>query len=108
MTGLTLATDHGFVLAPNFGFKPDDPIHPWIAEHYGKESAMLIPVLSRPRSRGYLKLRSADPFAHPIIQPHYLTEQHDVDTLVAGLQLSLKLLKPRTSTSLRTGLSSCG
>ena len=39
-----------------------------------------------------LSFRSKDPQEHPIIQPNYLTEQEDVDTMVAGLKEALKLL----------------
>ena len=32
------------------------------------------------------------PQDHPVIEPHYLTDQEDVDTLVAGVKEVLKLL----------------
>ena len=36
----------------------------------------------RPDSRGYVRLRSADPFEAPIIQPNYLAEEGDRRVLV--------------------------
>ena len=51
-----------------------------------------MPTLSRPKSRGFIKLRTSNPQDHPIIQPNYLTVQHDVDTLVAGLTRTLDIL----------------
>jgi choline dehydrogenase len=45
----------------------------------------------RPRSRGVITLRSADPFAAPAIQAHYLREQADVDALVGGARLTRAL-----------------
>ena len=31
----------------------------------------------RPQARGWIKLRSTDPAEHPIIEPNYLSEEHD-------------------------------
>jgi len=47
----------------------------------------------RPESRGYVRLRSADPFAPPIIQTNYLTAELDRRVIVAGLKLARRLLK---------------
>ena len=46
----------------------------------------------RPESRGYVALRSADPFAAPIIQPNYLAEESDRRVLLAGMKLARRLL----------------
>jgi choline dehydrogenase len=48
--------------------------------------------LTRPRSRGTLTLRSADPAAPPRIDPGYLTDPADADALVAGIELARELL----------------
>ncbi|MCG3754041.1 GMC family oxidoreductase [Amycolatopsis sp. Poz14] len=40
----------------------------------------------RPRSRGSLRLASADPGAAPLIDPGYLREEHDIDQLIAGIE----------------------
>ena len=55
----------------------------------------LIPVpgfqfwmdLSRPRSRGQVSLRSANPAAPPSIVFNHLTDRHDLTDLVAGIRL---------------------
>jgi choline dehydrogenase len=49
----------------------------------------------RPESRGYVRVRSADPFAAPIIQPNYLAEESDRRILLAGMKLARRLLKTR-------------
>jgi choline dehydrogenase len=41
----------------------------------------------RPESRGFVRIKSADPRQAPAIQPRYLTQPHDCDTVVAGLKL---------------------
>ena len=49
----------------------------------------------RPESRGYVRLRSADPFAAPIIQPNYLAEEGDRRVLLAGMKLARRLLRTK-------------
>lgn len=49
----------------------------------------------RPDSRGYVRLRSTDPFAPPIIQPNYLAEESDRHVLLGGMKLARKLLASR-------------
>lgn len=44
--------------------------------------------LVQPKSRGDIRLRSADPLAAPIIRANYLQEQADVDALVRGVTLA--------------------
>ena len=50
----------------------------------GKDGVLILPKLLQPKSVGYIKLRSANPFEHPIIDPQYLTYQTDVDILIEG------------------------
>jgi choline dehydrogenase len=47
----------------------------------------------RPESRGYVRVRSCDPFAPPLIQPNYLAEESDRRVLLAGMKLARRLLK---------------
>jgi choline dehydrogenase-like flavoprotein len=48
-----------------------------------------LPVLLRPKSRGFIKLRSAHPFIYPLIYPNYLASSKDVLTLVEGIKIAL-------------------
>ncbi|NVB42688.1 GMC family oxidoreductase N-terminal domain-containing protein [Pseudenhygromyxa sp. WMMC2535] len=47
----------------------------------------LMPTLLYPESVGELRLRSADPEDPPIIDPHYLEAEADVDTLLRGVRM---------------------
>ena len=47
----------------------------------------------RPESRGYVRIRSADPFEQPIIQTNYLIAELDRRVIVAGMKLARRLLK---------------
>ncbi|WP_214319710.1 GMC family oxidoreductase [Nonomuraea sediminis] len=49
------------------------------------------PVLVRPRSRGTLTLRSTDPADLPRVDPRYLENEADLETLVRGIDLSREL-----------------
>jgi choline dehydrogenase len=42
-------------------------------------------VLLRPESRGYVKIKSADPREAPAIHPNYLATPKDRETIVAGV-----------------------
>ena len=43
-------------------------------------------VLLRPESRGFVRIKSADPRAAPAIHPNYLATQRDRETIVAGVK----------------------
>lgn len=47
----------------------------------------------RPESRGYVRIRSSDPFAPPIIQTNYLAAELDRRVIVGGMKLARRLLK---------------
>jgi choline dehydrogenase len=49
----------------------------------------------RPKSRGYLTLKSADPTIPPFIQPNYLEHPDDLETLLAGTKVCRKILAAR-------------
>jgi choline dehydrogenase len=46
--------------------------------------ALLVSLMA-PRSRGSVRLRSADPHTGPTLDPNYLSDPRDIDVLVAGL-----------------------
>jgi choline dehydrogenase len=46
----------------------------------------------RPESLGYVRIRSADPFEHPAIQPNYLAHENDRRVLLAGIKLARRLM----------------
>ncbi|KMQ91010.1 glucose dehydrogenase [Lasius niger] len=42
----------------------------------------IFPYLLRPRSRGFIKLKSSDPKEAPAIVPNYFKDPHDLQVLV--------------------------
>jgi choline dehydrogenase len=54
---------------------------------------VLSPCVLRPKSRGYVKLRSTDPQDQVSFSARVLTEQEDVDTLIRGVKLTRKVFR---------------
>jgi choline dehydrogenase len=62
------------------------PHTPW--EYSGPlEGYTMSSHLTRPASRGTVRLASADPSAAPLIDPSYASCQVDVDTIVSGIEM---------------------
>ena len=53
----------------------------------------LGPCLLKPKSRGWLKLASTKPSVHPLINPNYLADEGDVETLKTGYKIGVEILK---------------
>ncbi len=64
--------DHGFTVPEGHGFS-------------------IGPTLIRPKSRGFVGLRSNDAFDAPVIQPNYLEDPADVNLIVEGVRLAFEL-----------------
>jgi choline dehydrogenase len=52
----------------------------------------VAPVLLHPRSRGEVRLRSADPAELPLVDPRYLGEEADAEILERGISLARELV----------------
>ena len=48
----------------------------------------IIPGIVRPESRGFVRLRSADPSVPPLIDPRHLAEPADLAGLIRGIEIS--------------------
>ncbi|XP_022127846.2 glucose dehydrogenase [FAD, quinone]-like isoform X1 [Pieris rapae] len=53
----------------------------------------IIPMLLRPKSKGFIRLRSANPYDYPYIYPNYLTDELDVKTLIEGVKIAVAVSK---------------
>lgn len=102
--GGLVATEHAeggrpdvlFNVMPLSVDKPGDPLH-------GFSGFSASVTQCRPQSAGSVSLRSADPFAPPMIHANYLRETKDVKTLVAGLKVLREIYDQPTFRSLVTG-----
>jgi choline dehydrogenase-like flavoprotein len=61
------------------------------AGEYDGHAMTIGPVLITPRSRGHVRLKSADPLAKPAILTNALAEPEDVASLVAGVKLAREI-----------------
>lgn len=59
----------------------------------GHPSFTIFPVGLRPQSRGFIRLKSSNPFDAPLMYPNYFADQRDVDVIVAGTRLALELVQ---------------
>lgn len=66
-------------------------IWPYYRYYSRTPSFSIDPVLLRPKSRGYLKLRSRNPYEHPLINPNYLSDQRDVETLIEAMRMAIEI-----------------
>ncbi|MDX1695155.1 MAG: GMC family oxidoreductase [Ketobacteraceae bacterium] len=58
----------------------------FLSELYG-----IVVILGKPVSRGYLRLRSADPEDEAVISPNYYQDPRDMDTMAAGVTLAKRI-----------------
>lgn len=56
-----------------------------------KDAWSVIPVLLRPKSKGFIKLRSKNPFDAPLIYPNYFMDDFDMKTLIEGVKIGVAL-----------------
>ena len=89
----------GFVDTSNCG-RPDIQFHvlPTLVGDVDREpieghGISINPCFLRPKSRGFAKLRSANPVDSMIFESGALQEQDDVDTLIRGVKLARKILR---------------
>lgn len=60
-----------------------------------KDSWTIMPLLLRPRSRGYVRLRSKNPFEYPLMNPNYFKDPFDAQTLVDGAKIALRVAEAK-------------
>lgn len=57
----------------------------------GHDKFSLFPVIMRPKGRGRISLKSSNPFDPPLMEPNYLSNQHDIITLMDGMKMVVKI-----------------
>ncbi|XP_034185983.1 glucose dehydrogenase [FAD, quinone] [Osmia lignaria lignaria] len=55
------------------------------------ETWSILPLLLRPKSSGWVRLKSRNPLVYPDINPNYFTHKEDIDVLVEGIRIGLQL-----------------
>jgi len=119
--GRTVFEVLGFVRSSQARDVPDLQVHvlPWSYPFPNQDAPVrhkvdtrcaltIMPTLIYPKSRGTLRLASADPSAAPVIDPGYLTEPDDSRLLLDGMELirevmASKIIADRISLELSPG-----
>ncbi|XP_011315200.1 glucose dehydrogenase [FAD, quinone] [Fopius arisanus] len=55
------------------------------------EAWSILPLLLRPKSSGWIRLKSKDPFVYPDINPNYFTHKEDMDVLVDAIRIAMEV-----------------
>ena len=74
-----------------FHFLPGSGLEAGVTQ-LGEHGCTLNSAFLRPRSIGSVKLASADPSAHPLIDPNYFAEDYDRRMSIAGLRLAREIM----------------
>ena len=95
-----IAEAGGFTSVSETDDRPDIQFHlgPSYSINHGFDNPdghgfWLSALCLRPESRGRIRLQSADPFDDPSIDPQYLTEDADLETLLEGVKLVRDILQ---------------
>lgn len=60
-----------------------------------KDAWSVLPMLLRPKSKGFIKLRDKNPFHYPLIYPNYFADPQDMATLVEGVKIVVALSRTK-------------
>lgn len=90
----------GFLSTNNEPHRPDIQLHfvPGIVDnhchkfHFSQGMSLHVCAL-RPKSRGQIRLKSANPFQAPAIDPNFLTEEEDIQVMLNGYKMSLEIME---------------
>lgn len=55
------------------------------------ETWTILPLLLRPKSSGWVRLRSKNPMAKPLIEPNYFAHREDIDVLIEGIKIACNI-----------------
>lgn len=61
----------------------------------GEPSISMMVFALRPKSRGYIELKSSNPFVHPAIYPNYYSHPYDLETSIRAIEVIHKLEKTK-------------
>lgn len=56
-----------------------------------KECFTLLPVMLKPKSRGWIKLKSKNPYDKPLIDPQYFSHPEDLEAMADAMKISFML-----------------
>jgi choline dehydrogenase len=73
-------------------FLPGAGVEEGVASVPGGNGCTLNVCQTRPKSVGYVALRSSDPLERPFIKPNYLQERHDVECMADAVEFGREIM----------------
>ncbi|KAK3859895.1 hypothetical protein Pcinc_034025 [Petrolisthes cinctipes] len=83
-------SDWGIYIVDVLGFRRDF-FNEYFGSLLGSLGFNIGPMLTRPKSRGTIRLQSSDPQRPPLIDPNFLSHPDDVKTFVRGIKFVLAI-----------------
>jgi len=92
LAGVTCGNRFAEELARGFGPKRK-VMKDYLAHADGQETFLQIVSLGRPHARGYITISSIDPYTPAVIDPNYLSNEHDIKVMVEGIKKAVALIE---------------
>ena len=73
----------------------DETFYKMYAPLRDKDTFSFLLMVTRPTSRGFIQLRSRNPFDKPIFEAGYFEHPHDIRVIVEGLKFCIAMTKTR-------------
>ena len=70
----------------NFFNYKDEVAEEYLAKDPNEEGFNTNVIPTHLQSKGSIKLKSKDPFDHPVLDPQYLTDKRDIDDFIRGIR----------------------
>lgn len=77
--------------APDLGTQFIPTTFDAIANRRQPDALTIIPGLTRPMSRGWVRLASGNPLSKPLLHPNYLGNESDLERMVQGVRLAREI-----------------
>lgn len=88
MAPASINSDGGMQVRKILGLREDLYREMWAPLH-DRYTWTIMPLLLRPKSRGWVRLQSRDPFVPPLMNPNYYDDPLDIATMVEGAKIAL-------------------
>jgi len=80
--------------------------------YIGSNTFSIFPTVLRPRTRGWIRLKSKDPYEPPLIEPNFFDDEHDLKVLIEGMKIAYEVgftraLQRYNATPLQTVYPGC-
>lgn len=71
----------------------DNTAKEYLPQNPNDHGVCIFVALTHPRARGTIRLRSADPFDYPLIDPMYFSDRQDILDIIAGVRVWEQLMQ---------------